>query len=134
MTAERLAAIRTMLDDTERARERLHGLMGPSDRPRAPVLQAALDLLAEVERLRARLQTAEAVIETAGEADVAAAASRGRLEAENAAAMEIVQFVAGCDIGPYSRRLLMCEYDDADIYVAKARALVAERVVGEGEG
>ena len=56
MTGEQLAAIRTLLDDTERARARLTALGGPewsARRPRAPLVEAAHALLAEVERLRA---------------------------------------------------------------------------------
>ena len=56
MTDKELAAIQTLLEDTERARERLTELGGPewdARRPRAPMLKAALALFAEVVRLRA---------------------------------------------------------------------------------
>lgn len=54
MSEARLAEIKAMLAEIEEARERLTGIMGPRDRPRAPVLIAAHDLLTDNEWLRAR--------------------------------------------------------------------------------
>ena len=72
MTSERLAEIRTLVDDVESARDRLTGLViGEAqlrgDRPRAPMLAACHDLLADNERLRAREAALVAVVRAVAE-------------------------------------------------------------------
>ncbi len=97
----RLEDIKALFSDTEQARERLHGLMGSPLRPRAPMVEAVRDLLAEVDRLRA--------------SRAAVTDAYNRLEDENVALREHLALVL----------------DDAEVYgwqsswITKARALLA---------
>ena len=74
MTSERLDEIQALVDDVESARSKLTGLViGDSqlrgDRPRAPMLAACHDLLADNERLRAREAALVAVVRAVASSD-----------------------------------------------------------------
>lgn len=130
MTDDELQAIKGMLAEIEAARERLHGVMGAPDRPRAPVLQAAHELLAEVERLRELLQMAND--STLAVHDMAGAAIE-RLRAREMQMREMVaRLAAYATEKRYADWCVWCDeqgqsYEShaADCTVTKARALLA---------
>ena len=102
ISEKRLAEIRAMLSEIEDARERLTGLrMGDTElrgeRPRAPMLQACYDLLADVEWRRSQEAKAQEQIE--------------RLVLRNSELRDVVRVVAEADNSDNSVCYQLCSYD-----------------------